>query len=187
MYLLNPPTAEPVTTAEAALAARISSGDALEPMLPGLIAAARQVAEQETGRQLMEQTWRIELPDWPAADDLLHAHRATACAITYWTGSTWSQAMSASAFTFYPLSTGTGVAPAVGASWPTLGAVAGGPRVRIDLTAGADDAADVPECVKLFIKTLVAHWAYNPAAAAHNSLAEAPFLRALLDPVRLWS
>ena len=187
MYLLTPPTIEPVTTAEAAIAARVSSGDALEPMLPGLIAAARQVAEQQTGRQLMAQTWRVELADWPAADEMLHVHRATACSISYWTGSAWSAALSGTAFAFFPLGTGTGVAPAVGTSWPTLGAVAGGPRVRIDLTAGAATAADVPECIKLYIKALVAHWCNNPEAATSKSTAEAPFLSCLLDPVRLWA
>jgi len=185
MYLLTPPTIEPVTTAEAAIAARISSGDALEPMLPGLIAAARQVAEQETGLQLMQQTQRIELTDWPCADRVLHVHRATAAAVSYWNGSAWVS-LTGSAFAFYPLHPGTGVAPAVGTSWPTLGTVAGGPRVRIDLTAGATDAAQVPECIKLFIKALVAHWVSHPEAATSKSIAEAPFLRCLLDPVRLW-
>lgn len=186
MYLLNPPSAEPVTTAEAAIAARISSGDALEPLLPGLITAARQIAEQQTGKQLMAQTWRIELADWPDADRVLHIHRATAVAISYWTGSAWAS-LAGSAFAFYPQCTGTGVAPAVGTSWPTLGTVAGGPRVRIDITAGATDAATVPECVKLFIKALVAHWVSYPEAATARSMAQAPFLPMLLDGERLWA
>lgn len=186
MYLLTPPTTEPVTTAEAAIAARISSGDALEPMLPGLITAARQIAEQQTGKQLMAQTWRIELADWPAADRVLHIHRATAVAFSYWTGSAWV-GLASNTFAFFPLCTGTGVAPAVGTSWPALGAVAGGPRVRIDLTAGAADATQVPECVKLFIKALVAHWVNQPEAATARSMAQAPFLSMLLDGERLWA
>lgn len=163
MYLLAPPTIEPVSVSDAALAARLSAGDALEPMLAGLIASAREIAEQETGQRLMQQTWRAELADWPAADDVLHFNRPTAAAVSYWTGSAWS---------------------ALDTSWPTLGRVAGGPRVRIDLTGGATDAAQVRECAKLFIKALVAHWVDNPEAASARTMARAPFLGALLDPLR---
>ena len=77
MYLLTSPTGEPVSTADALLAARLSAtGEPLEPMLAGLIAAARQIAEQETGRKFMQQTWRIEGESWPAADCPLRVHRA---------------------------------------------------------------------------------------------------------------
>lgn len=186
MYLLTSPTAEPVTTAEALLAARLSAtGDPLEPMLAGLIAAARQIAEQETGRQFMQQTWRFELEGWPAACFPLRVHRASAAAIAYWTGASWAT-LATNAYAFYVLGNWTGVAPAFGTDWPALPDVAGGPRVRIDLTAGAADATAVPECVKLFIKALVAHWINSPEAAGARSMERAPFLGALLDPVRLW-
>jgi len=186
VYLLTSPTGEPVSTADALLAARLSAtGEPLEPMLAGLIAAARQIAEQETGRKFMQQTWRIEGESWPAADCPLRVHRATAAAIAYWTGSTWAT-LATNAYAVYVLGNWTGVAPALGTDWPALGEVAGGPRIRIDLTAGAASAADVPECVKLFIKALVAHWINSPEAATARSMERAPFLGALLDPVRLW-
>ena len=186
MYLLTGPTDEPVSTADALLAARLSAaGDPLEPMLPGLIAAARQIAEQETGRQFMQQTWRCELEDWPAADEALRIHRPSALAIAYWTGATWST-LATNAYVYFPLGNWTAIAPALNTSWPTLGQLAGGPRVRVDITVGAANAATVPECVKLFIKALVAHWVDSPQAAHARTLMLAPFLRSLLDPVRLW-
>lgn len=184
MRLLTAPTAEPVTLAEAKLAARISDGDPLEPMLAGLITAARQVAQQQIGRPIMQQIWRHELADWPAADAMLYGHQPTAVAIAYWTGSAW-QSLSGGAFVFYPQRGGAGVAP-VGGSWPALGSLAGGPRVQVDVTSGEATAADVPECIKLFIKALVAHWAHHPEAAAAGSLQQAPYLAAVLDPERLW-
>ena len=185
MYLLTPPITEPVTIYEAAIAARLSAGDALEPMLAGLISSARQMAEQETGLQIMQQTWRVELECWPYLDQVLHVHRATACAITYWDGAGWAL-LAGGAYSFYPLNGGTGVAPMVGVSWPTLGAVAGGPRVRIDLTAGETDRAAVPECIKTYIKALVAHWVNNPEASTARALTENPYLSSMLDPVRVW-
>ncbi len=185
MQLLTPPTIEPVTLAEAKAAARISD-TAFDAQLPGMIAAARQMAEQETGLRFLEQTWRTELADWPSADDVLPVHQATDAAISYWTGSAWTS-LAGGAFEFGQVGTGTALAPAVATSWPTLGAKAIGPRVRIDLTAGAADAAVVPDCVKLYIKALVAWWIDNPSAMAAGNLQEAPFLRSLLDPVRLWA
>jgi hypothetical protein len=74
----------------------------------------------------------------------------------------------------------------IGTSWPTLGEKAVGARVRIDLTAGVDDASEVPECVRLYIKALVAYWIDSPAAAGPANREEAPFLSALLDPVRVY-
>ena len=184
MYLLTAPTLEPVTLAEAKLAARIDY-DAFDAMVPGLITAARQLAEQETGWRFIAQTWRTELMDWPAATDVLPVHQATAATITYWDGSAWDS-LSSAAYAFGDQDNGTALAPATGSSWPTLGDKPVGSRVRIDLTAGAADAAAVPECVKLYIKALVAWWVENPSAGAPDNLQEAPFLRALLDPVRLW-
>ena len=185
MQLLTPPTAEPVTLAEAKAAARVSDTTVFDAQLPGLIAAARQMAEQETGVLLMQQTWRIELADWPASTDVLPLALATAAAVSYWSGSAWVS-LSGGAFEFAQVDTGTALAPVTGTSWPTLGARAIGPRVRIDLTAGATDAANVRDCVKLYIKALVAWWIDNPSAMAAGNLQEAPFLRSLLDPVRLW-
>lgn len=185
MHLLTAPTAEPVTLDEAKLAARIGGSTAFDALVPGLIVAARQLAEQETGRQLMAQTWRTELTDWPASTDVIAVHQATSAAVSYWTGSAW-MTMADAGYEFGALDNGTALAPAISTSWPTLGDKAVGPRVRIDLTAGATDAADVPECVKLYIKALVAHWVDNPSAAASNRTVEAPFLRLLLDPARIY-
>lgn len=185
MYLLTPPTIEPVTLAEAKAAARISD-TTFDAQLPGMIAAARQMAEQETGQRFLAQTWRTELADWPADDDVLPVHQATAAAVSYWNGSGWV-GLAGGAFEFGQVGAGTALAPAVGTSWPALGAKAIGPRVRIDLTAGAANADAVPPCVKLYIQALVAWWIDNPSAMAAGNLQEAPFLRSLLDPVRLWA
>ena len=129
MYLLTPPLAEPVTVDEAKLAARVDD-TRFEGMLPGLIAAARQVAEHETGRQFMTQTWRIELADWPAATDTLHIHQATAVAVSYWSGSAWVD-LASEAYVFGALGSGTAVAPVTGGSWPSLGSKPVGPRVPL--------------------------------------------------------
>jgi uncharacterized phiE125 gp8 family phage protein len=186
MYLLTPPTAEPVTASEAKLAARIAETSAFDAIVPGLIVAARQLAEQVTGRQLMQQTWRIELTDWPASNDVFEIHRATAAAVSYWsTGSAWVT-LSGASYEFAAVGNGTGIVPAIGLAWPTLGDKAIGARVRIDLTAGETDPLAVPECVRFYIKAMVAYWIDTPVAASGASLEEVPFLRGSLDPAKLY-
>lgn len=180
MQILTPPTSEPVSLLEAKLAARIGDSPAFDAILPGLITAARQQAEQETGWQFMAQTWRIELDDWPAVTDVFPVYQATAAAVSYWTGSAWAT-LSGSAYAFAAVGAGTALAPALGTSWPSLGDKAVGARVRIDLTAGATDANAVPECAKLYIKACVAHAIENPTQPdPPRSLA------GLLDSLRLY-
>lgn len=189
MHLLTQPTVEPVTLAEAKPALRLDD-DRFDALLPGLISAARQLAEQETGRLFVAQTWRAELSDWPAADEPLHVYRPTAVAITYWNGSTWaSLASNLYAYAADDIGSGTVFAPALTTTWPTLGAIAIGPRVRIDLTAGlpADQADQVPAAVKAFITAVAGQLIQSPDLTATQAMQAHPLLSRLLDPWRLYA
>jgi uncharacterized phiE125 gp8 family phage protein len=178
---------EPVTLAQAKLAARIDIGDtARDSEIQVLITAARQLAEQETGRELVRKTRRFQLAEWPAAGDVLHVYEPVAVAISYWSGGAWVD-LATDAFAFGEAGSATAVAPALGTAWPALADRAVGPRVRVDVTAGPADPTTAPESVKLYIKALVAWWIDNPSAVAHGGVQPAPFLRSLLDPVRLWA
>jgi uncharacterized phiE125 gp8 family phage protein len=189
LILLTPPTVEPVTVSDCKAALRIDD-TRFDALLPGLISSARAVAEQETGRQLVEQTWRAELADWPAATDVIAVHRATACAITYWDGDSW-ETLAGVGYVFAPdqvTGNGTCLAPALNTSWPTLGDVALGPRVRIDLTAGLANAnaAQVPAGIKTFITALVGQMIQSPELTATAAVQAHPLLARLLDPWRLY-
>ncbi|UBR49814.1 hypothetical protein KF947_21300 [Halomonas sp. FeN2] len=74
--LVEPPSVEPVSVAEAKVQAVIEH-DEHDDMVSRLIMAARQEAEQITGRALITQTWRqrgnpqggaVELRRWPALE-----------------------------------------------------------------------------------------------------------------------
>ena len=189
MHLLTPPASAPVTPAEAKLALRIDDTQ-YDALLPGLLLAATDVAQQETGRLFIEQAWRIELADWPASTDVLPLYRPTAAAVSYWNGSSWV-ALSGSAFAFGPdavTGNGTVIAPALNTSWPALGDIAIGPRVRIDLSAGvaAADAAQVPSGVRTFITALVGQMIQSPELSASATVQAHPLLARLLDPWRLY-
>ncbi|MFG1347276.1 phage head-tail connector protein [Xanthobacter autotrophicus DSM 431] len=62
--LLSGPAAEPLTRAEAKAYLRID-GEAEDALLDALVPAARRLVEVETGRALMDQTWRFSLDRWP--------------------------------------------------------------------------------------------------------------------------
>ena len=176
---------EPVTLAEAALAARVD-GPELDAFILGAITSARESAEQITGRAYRPQVKRESLVDWPTKPIAVHA--ATACAVSYWSGSAWVT-LAEAAYVFVPADSGSGtvLAPALGTSWPTLGAIAAGPRVRIDLTAGPASPVDVREAVKLYIKASVAAWIKSPEALTGDRLQRNPLFDSLLDEQRLWS
>lgn len=188
-YLLTPPAAEPVTLSEAKLALRIDH-TAFDARLPGLISDARQQAEQETGRAFVSQTWRTELADWPAAGDEIAIYRPTTAAVSYWDGATWTT-LATNAYVFAPTeptARGTVLVPALGASWPALGDVAIGPRVRIDLTVGvaALDAGTVPECVKQFIIGVCGQALDDVTASSATVQSAYKYLAHKLDSQRLY-
>ena len=181
--------AEPVTLAEAKLAARVDASD-LDATITALITAARKQAEQLTGRWYRPQVQRESLVDWPAAGEfVLPVFGATTVAVQYWSGSNWV-AVNSSAYAFGPSAdfggSRTEIAPNAGTSWPTLGALAAGPRVRIDITAGPTAPADVPETVKLYIKATVTAWVNNGDGLLPAQLQRNPMLDPLLDSERLW-
>lgn len=184
MHLLTPPAVEPVDILSVKAALRIDD-DRFDDQLPGLISAARAVAEQETGRQFVQQTWRTELVDWPGADVVFHVHRATACAVSYWNGSAWA---TLAGVVFAPNGAGTSIAPALGTSWPALGEVAIGPRVRVDITSGVEPSqvADVPGCVVAYITAVVGQMVQSPELMAMDAAQAHPLLARLLDSQRLY-
>lgn len=186
MQRLSISGADPVTLAEAKLAARLDATESdLDAMILGLITAAREQAEQVTGRCYRPQVLRAELVDWPAADDVIPVYAATDCAVTYWNGTDWV-GLSSAAYVYAAHGRGTVLAPLIGTSWPTLADRPVGGRVRIDLTAGPAASAAVDESVKLFIKAAVSAWVNNPDAASTQALEVSPMFERLLDGQKLY-
>lgn len=196
LHLLSLAGTEPVTLADAKVAARVDNDlpggatSSLDAFITGAISTARAQAEQITGRRYRLCVLRAQYTDWPAADEAIHVHQPSACAISYWNGTAWVS-LSTSAYAYYPLDPGgTGIAPAYGTSWPTLGNIAGGPRVRVDLTAGPTGSdTDVPmsECVKTYIKACVAGWVNNGDYHSPQQLVPNDLLAGVLDSERLWA
>lgn len=185
LTIITPPAAEPVSVTDAKLAARLD-GAHWDGIVAIAIQAAREVAEHETGRRFMAQQLRIELEDWPAATTVLPVYRPTAVAISHWDGAAWVALVAGTDYASAALGPGFVVAPALGLSWPDLGEVALGARVRIDATVGVADAADVPAAAVTFIKAMVSVMTADPSLTVMDALGSAVYLPRILDPLRLY-
>lgn len=183
-FILTQPTEEPVTVDEVRTLLRVEGDDdAFSSIIESLIPTARQLAEVETGRRLMQQVVRYEFEDWPCDldDDPLPEADPSAVAISYWNGSAWAT-LATNAYAWAPSGPGrafTSIAPALNTNWPALGEVAVGPRVRIDVTVGAANQSEVPQPAKTFIAAAVGHMLADPGASGQN--APAPYLRNILS------
>ena len=182
MQIIVQPTLQIVPTATARTSARIDDGR-FDADIPRWLSAACGMAEAYCRRPFRAATWREELTDWPGTDVVFPVAFATNVDVSYWTGSAWAN-LSSGARVFWAVDGGTSIAPAT--TWPTLGDVAGGPRVRIDITAGPTAASDVPAAVVEFCLAHVSLWADENRAASPQELRTVPWLYSLLDPLRVF-
>ncbi|MGQ0740924.1 MAG: head-tail connector protein [Alphaproteobacteria bacterium] len=65
LELITAPAEEPVSLADAKAHLRVDTNDD-DALITRLIAAARQAAEEATGRAFVAQTWRLWLDGWPS-------------------------------------------------------------------------------------------------------------------------
>lgn len=185
--LITPPELEPVTPVEVRKSARVDD-DRFDAEIDRLIPAGRETAEQETGRRLMAQTWRVELDAWPTdgAIPLPQSPVISVAGVTYWDGAEWATVDPAVYRLVQVRCQEALVRPAVGQSWPTLGDEVGA-LVRVDYVAGyGEERADVPPGVRQWIIAHVVHWIANPAATTDREAPPNPYLARLLDRTRFY-
>ncbi len=184
MPTLTPPTIEPVTLDEAKFAARLTGSTAFDAMLPLYIQAAREIAEAETGVRWMAQKVREEFTEWPAATQVIRLAGPTAVAISYWSQAGAWTSLPSNQFFWADANPGLMIAPPVGSTFPMLGDVAVGPRVRVDVDVGVATRAAAPAAVKTFIMAMVAYWIDNPQAFTDRPHVASPAIARQLDTVR---
>lgn len=84
LVLVTPPAADAVDQAE--LLAHLRLTDGADVRLPGIVASATEVVENETRRQLVQATWDLILPGFPAAGEPLELRRpplVSVASVTY--------------------------------------------------------------------------------------------------------
>jgi len=153
LALLTPPALEPVTLVEVRRYLRLDA-TLEDELLTGLIKAARETLEQQTGLALISQKWRLYLDAWPKQGPVTIAKfpvRAIA-SVTAYRDDGKPVVLDAESLHLDRASRPAQLYP------PSLqtGSVGGW---EIDFDAGFGEAgADVPDALRHAIMTLVAHW-----------------------------
>jgi len=162
LSLVTAPDSDPVSVAEAKRQVRreLSFTDD-DKYLKGLIAAARDTVESDTGRQLLTATYQLRLDTWPCeAIDLPKPPLVSVSSITYLDTAGATQTLATSV---YVVSAPTGptadrgrIALAYGQAWPTLRGQMN--AITVAFTAGYGDATAVPPALKAAMLLLIGHW-----------------------------
>lgn len=146
------PATEPVTLTEAKSHLRVDTTDD-DTLITELIKAARQVVENNTGRSLVTQTWRLSLDAFPRNSEAIRLERGPLVSVqslTYVDTNGTTQTMAASKYVVDTLHIEGEVALAHGEAWPNTR----GDRnaVLVNYTAGYGAASAVPDALKAAIK-----------------------------------
>jgi uncharacterized phiE125 gp8 family phage protein len=153
--LIAPPTALPLSVADAKAHLRVETPDE-DGYIEGLLKAAIAHVEAGTGVALISQTWRVYLDEWP--DDCLvelplHPVRSI-LAVTVFDAEGAPQALDAN---LWRLDAVSRPARLVFRAPPDPGLAPNG--IEIDLRAGFGDTGnEVPDQLRRAVLLLVAHW-----------------------------
>jgi uncharacterized phiE125 gp8 family phage protein len=152
---ITPPALEPLTLAELKAHLRIDTSDE-DTLLASLLAAARQMIEQASGRRLLSQGWRLVLDAWPPGG-LVHLPVSPVLAVTAIRVFAADGGATLLAPATWQLDTASDPARLNVPSPPAPGRRLAG--IEIDLTAGYGTAANaVPEPLRHGVRLLAARF-----------------------------
>jgi uncharacterized phiE125 gp8 family phage protein len=121
LRLHSGPVCEPVTLAEVKAQLGIPTADtAQDAVISRRITEARELAEAYTRRALLGQTWNLYLDAWPDEFELPLGSLQSVDAITYVDSAGATQTLAAADYRVDTYALLGRVAPAAGASWPSL-------------------------------------------------------------------
>lgn len=183
--LITPATTFPVTLEEAKLHCKVDT-NADDALISALITAAAEMAEQETGRAIMPQSWELTLDAFPDAFELTRVPAVSVTSLKYYDATGTQQTLS-NAFYTLDNSDDNGLAyvvPAYGETWP--GSRAQINAVALRYLAGYADAASVPESIKSWIKLQVGAMYENRETEGAMQTHKLGFADRLLDRYKVW-
>lgn len=187
LKLITAPAAEPILLATAKAHLRVDHAND-DTLIDALITAARQAAEDRTGRAIITQTWELVLDAFPANEIQIAKPPVTGITSVKYidtagaeqTLGTDQYLLDADAFPGWLLL-------AYGASWPDTQDAANAVRIRFTCGYGASESA-VPAALRQWMLIAIATmYAQREATSVGLSVAEVPrnFIDGLLDPYRL--
>lgn len=177
------PATEPVTLAEARLQVKADdSVTADDTLITAQIVAARQLAENETGRSLITQTWRLTLDEFP--DGPIRLERPPLISVEsvqYVDTNGVTQTMSASDYIVDTTHVHGEIALAYNESWPDTRDQRN--AVTVNFTTGYGDASAVPGAIKAAILLTIGDLYANRETSIVGTIrTENPAAKALLAP-----
>lgn len=176
---------EPVTLAEAKLHIRPTSGSTEDALITSLIKTARMLAENETKRSFIEQTWQKTLDGFPCAIELPYPPVTSVDSIVYIDVNGANQTLAPASYIADLLNEPGWVVPAFGYVWPITRSVINAVTVQFKAGYGTT-AALVPEPIKQWILLTAAHFYENRESSVPGvSITPLPFIAGLLDPYRI--
>lgn len=185
------PLAEPVSVERARQHLRVDHAND-DALIADHIATARQAVEDQTGRALLAQAWRLE-QDEPPCDGALQLPHAPLTAVTGVTYLDHAGARVTLAPSLYVVQAPSGDAPprgwlrrAYNATWPSMACGPGAFQVSYTCGYGTGPEA-VPALLKAAILLIVGELYENREASGPNQWVQvSPALDRLLSPYRLW-
>jgi uncharacterized phiE125 gp8 family phage protein len=167
LSLLTPPDASPVSLGEAKAHMRIEH-DAENGLVAGLVGAAVDLFEQETGRQVMAAKWRATMSAFPRGSEPLTLPRPPLTAVTLVTYTdqagapqTWASSEYSTAAPAGPYAARGSLYPRPGKLWPATYGAPG--SAIVEFTAGY---AVVPDALKLAVLAIAAEMYINREAGS---------------------
>lgn len=154
-----------------------------DPLLTALIIAARQQAEQRTGRALVTQQWKLMLDNFPRRIELPKPALASVQTIKYMDTSGVQQTLDGGEYQVVTSELVGYVQPAYGKSWPAYREQPD--SIEVTYTCGYGSASAVPQSIKQWILMAVGTlYAQREGIITGIIVAEVPrdFFAGLLDP-----
>lgn len=174
LSVVSAAASEPVTLTEAKLHLR-EDGTEQDTHIEGLITAARELIEGETGRVMMAQTVRQYFDDFPEDDGTLRLAiypARSVSSVNYLDSDGDTTVLAASSYRADVVSEPARIDPAYGTSWPETYGVSNG--VWVDVAAGYSAIGTVPQGLKQAILLIVGHWFENREASVPGTMSELP-------------
>ena len=179
--IITAPTLEPVTLAEAKAQCRVDSSDE-DALLAIYIASARESAEHITGRKFMQQTWEMQLDEFPCNEIKLPFKNVTTIdSVKYLDATGTLTTINQANYTLLNDTLEDWVILAYGQAWPVTYDSA--QAVRIQFKAGTTDVLQVPAGVRQWILLAVGLFYKNRETANELEMFNLPrnFADGLLD------
>lgn len=163
------PAEEPLLLGEVKEHLRITS-DEENTLLEGYLAAARELAEMQSRRTFVTQTFDLSLVAWPQCNALTlpQPPLQSVTSITYIDSNGVTQTLSSADYLVDAASEPGRVILGYGKSWPSA-TLRPGPAITVRFVAGYGNAMQVPQIYKQALLLLVGHFYENREAVTANT------------------